>query len=248
MRRLAQSVAVYQIIRTERAESKQLGEPLMRYSDIAREIYDSTLWAWGERGRPAALMKVEYYPQAPGGPHWLYGMVSLSPHRITAERSEGWQWTAEKAGLELQSLSDAPAPAENAAERLRQMKQLVRRFAAYQITAGSDKLRLDLRLLSQPLCRYSDPQVGLEDGAIFAFANSTNPERTGHVRECGRTPSGERRIDGSHDTGSDDPSGIAGISHLQPGDEKHTGGRCYGRSAEGSRRQDAVVSGRREGV
>jgi hypothetical protein len=56
------------------------------------------------------------------------------------------------------------------------MKQLVRRFAAYQITAGSDKLRLDLRLLSQPLCRYSDPQVGLEDGAIFAFANSTNPE------------------------------------------------------------------------
>ena len=57
MQRLAQSVAVFEIIRTERTESKRLREPLMRYSDIAREIYDSTLWAWGERGRPVALMK-----------------------------------------------------------------------------------------------------------------------------------------------------------------------------------------------
>jgi len=36
--------------------------------------------------------------------------------------------------------------------------------------------RQELRLLSKPLYRYSQPERGILDGAIFAFVLTTNPE------------------------------------------------------------------------
>ncbi len=55
------------------------------------------------------------------------------------------------------------------------MKGLARRFGAYQIIEP-EMQREELRLLGQPLCRYSDGQASIRDGAVFAFALGTNPE------------------------------------------------------------------------
>src|SRR4051812_18165224 len=49
-------------------------EPILRYDDKPRNIYDATLWAWGPKGRPAAVLKVENYPHRPAQLRWLYGI------------------------------------------------------------------------------------------------------------------------------------------------------------------------------
>src|SRR6516225_6017924 len=45
--------------------------PVMKYTDVPRQIEMATLWVWHDEGRPVALGKVEAYERA-GGTKWLY--------------------------------------------------------------------------------------------------------------------------------------------------------------------------------
>lgn len=174
MRGLAKSIRVFEVSAENRVESKLLEQPALAYRDDTRKLYDSTMWVWGTKGRPSAIIAVEYYPQRPKGPKWLFEIVSLSTGRIAAEREPELNWKAREPGLKLQVLAGAPAPAEKATARLAQMRQLRRRFAAHErATIGG---RIELQALAAPLHRYQDPENGLLDGAVFAFANGTNPE------------------------------------------------------------------------
>jgi hypothetical protein len=149
-------------------------EPLLRYTDNTRFNYESTLWIWASGGRPTALVAVEYYPRHPKGPRWLYEVASLSTQRIAAQREPDLRWTAKEPGLKLRPLDDAKPIAEKATRRLSQMKEMCRRFTANESAVVEG--RVELRLLSSPLYRYIDAEAGVVDGAIFAFANGTNPE------------------------------------------------------------------------
>src|SRR5437660_1688308 len=51
--------------------------PLMKYTDVPRQIEMATLWVWQDDGRPVALGKVEAY-QRKGEARWLYCFASLS--------------------------------------------------------------------------------------------------------------------------------------------------------------------------
>jgi hypothetical protein len=73
----------------------------------------------------------------------------------------------------LKELPDAPKPAVTAAARLAQMRQLARRFAAKERV---NNVSIECRLLTQPIGRYQSAAEKIVDGAIFAFANATNPE------------------------------------------------------------------------
>jgi len=153
---------------------KLVEEPVLRYSDNTRQNDEATLWIWSSGGRPSAILAVEYYPESPKGPRWLIEIASLSTERIAARRKPELRWFAKEPGLTLKALEDAAAPAEKAARRLSQMKDIRRRFTAIE-TEGTDG-RIELRPLNSPLYRYSEPDAGILDGAIFAFANGTNPE------------------------------------------------------------------------
>src|SRR5438132_886597 len=75
--------------------------------------------------------------------------------------------------LEPESSELKPKPALTAAARLTQMRQWARRFAATErVNDGS----IECRLLSQPIDRYQSATEKIVDGAIFAYANGTNPE------------------------------------------------------------------------
>jgi hypothetical protein len=81
--------------------------------------------------------------------------------------------------LELKAFSGVGVPAEGAAERLREMKQIARRFSAhefFQAPGHPTVERYALRLVPQPIHRYSDPQAGLVDGALFLLSYGVNPE------------------------------------------------------------------------
>jgi hypothetical protein len=170
----------------------QVPEPLHRWTDPTRENSDGALWAWRSTGRPIAIIAIELYPQDKTfGTIWALEFTSLSTGPIEVEggdhfdifyedlpppRADGrLRWAPMKGGLEFREIPDAPAPAKTEAERLRQMKDLLKRFSArefYDITAQG----YALRLLSHPIDRYADAASGLVDGAIFIYANGTNPE------------------------------------------------------------------------
>lgn len=171
MRQRAAAAKVYQLKDKKRIETKLVAKPLFRYSDQPRGILDATLWAWGpSQGRPAALLKMESYRT-----HWLHCMVSFSDGLIEAEWIGGRRFSAKKPGLKLHPLPRGPRPADSQTGRLRQIKELARRFSA--TIRIRDAGMQEMRRLSRPVYRYSDPDSGLNNGAIFAFAaNGTNPD------------------------------------------------------------------------
>jgi hypothetical protein len=172
MRQVAESI---QIADAESAKSVPLApEPLLLYTDATRATVESGLWIFGGVGRPTAIMATEFYPDHARGPMWLYEIASVSDRRISARRGTGLDWSARTPGLSLRELPDAGVPAERPARRLSQMKQLLRRFTARESAVIEGQL--ELRPLTNALHRYEDPDPGLIDGAIFAFANGTNPE------------------------------------------------------------------------
>lgn len=175
MRRRAENTTVQEVGEGARKPAKAAPEPLFRYSDQPRRIVGATLWGYAAKGRPAALQKIEAYSR-PGQPKWFCCLASLSEGLVEAQWPNGPRWAASKPGLTLQPLPEGPPPAQNAAGRLRQMKNSMRRFAATLTDVGAGT-REEIRLLSAPICRYSEPDSGLQDGAIFGFAaNGTNPD------------------------------------------------------------------------
>lgn len=149
-------------------------KPLLRYSDVARNSGDSTLWIWKERELPCGVMAIEFYPKYPLGKQSLFEFASLSDTKLTVTRGDDWKWTAREPGLQRRPIAKAPEPAEKAPGRLAQAKQLFQRFAAHEQHGIVG--RLELRALTNPLYRYQDEQTGVVDGAIFTFVSGTNPE------------------------------------------------------------------------
>ena len=158
----------------EPVAAKRLPNPLLKYNDSTRRNHESTLWLWTERELPCALMAVEFYPNDPGGPRWLFEIVSLSNSKIGVARGGDWKWQAKQPGVIRKPVPGDLTPAERPALRLSQARQIRQRFAAHE-KEGTDG-RLELRPLSTPLYRYADDATGVIDGVVFAFANGTNPE------------------------------------------------------------------------
>jgi hypothetical protein len=155
-----------------------LDNPNYRFVDPARSFSDGTVWAWGRPGRPAALLTLSIQKKE-GVLRWLGELTSLSTPSISATGPDGWAWTPQTAGAAAQALPGSPRPAEDEAKRLRQMRDMARRFRAFEFfdPIGQTRMeRYELRLLPQPVHRYADPKSGLLDGAIFFFAYGTNPE------------------------------------------------------------------------
>jgi hypothetical protein len=112
-------------------------------------------------------------------PGWLTEMTSLAPGLISATIEGKGAWQPSGAGVVMQEFPKAPAPADDATKRLRQMKDLVRQIKAHEITSLRGQPpgeRYELRLLPQPVHRYEDAKSGLIDGGMFIIAYGLNPE------------------------------------------------------------------------
>jgi hypothetical protein len=158
-------------------------KPLLRYSDPTRDaaqatgnvLVDATVWRLGTEGRPTALVTIELYQRADAPTLLSCEFLSLSEAKLSlkhkAEKIRPWVPT--ESGLTLKELPDAPKPAAMAAERLVQMRRLARRFTAKEQYRNTE---IECRLLTQPIDRYNSAEQKIVDGAIFVYANSTNPE------------------------------------------------------------------------
>jgi hypothetical protein len=162
-------------------------KPLRRYSDPTRGgvgdgrnkapanvLLDASVWRMGTEGRPTALVTVEIYQEPNGSRVLAYEFLSLSETKFSLKhKTKKIRWDPVDSALNLKELPDAPKPAATAPERLAQMRQLARRFAAKE---RFNKESIECRLLTQPIDRYQSAAEKIVDGAIFAYANGTNPE------------------------------------------------------------------------
>lgn len=156
--------------------------PLLRYDDPTRGLgerteglQDAGVWRMGETGRPTALITLEIYRSGPKRVILSYEFLSLTPSPLALTSPRGPQWNPTATDLKMSSLPKAPPPADTPRARLVQMRQLARRFTVQETLPPADN-KIECRLLAQPIDRYAGGADKLVDGAIFAFANGTNPE------------------------------------------------------------------------
>lgn len=151
----------------------RLEGPVLRWSNPLRSTGDGAVFIWtDETGakRPAAVMCI--YGNDIGGVDHEWQSLALEP--IRAAYRGATVWRPQTAGLEFHKLADAAEPvAATPARRLAQMHRLLRDFDA---TVAKQPRQRDLRALTHPIYRYGDAQSEVADGAVFAFAQATDPE------------------------------------------------------------------------
>ena len=146
---------------------------VLRYVNHVRESSSGVVVLWLHEGRPAAAATVfDWYNQI------CHAFVSLSrDNKMIARDAQAVVWHCTTPGIEFRPVPDGPPPSESDAARLRQMKALSRLFSSTLLGWKSDLSdREELRLLTQPLYRYEGTGPEFLDGAVFAFAQGTDPE------------------------------------------------------------------------
>lgn len=156
--------------------------PVFRWTQPVRGGDDGALFVWLDRGRVGAVGTIFAWPQADGLRVVQHEFHSFATTPIKAIWRGRNVWSPAK-GVDRTPVPDAPAPAESAAQRLRQMKAMAADFSGHSIDPEDG--RWELRLLSKPLYRYAlaskNPTRGafadeVLDGALFTLAQGTDPE------------------------------------------------------------------------
>ena len=162
------------MVSTEKDPDKPLvreKEPVLRFTNPARgQSTDAAIFLWLSEDRPAAVASVRIRPD---GAVWRE-FTSLSDQSLVCKRDGKTIWAPTTGGLVKKPLPEAPEPAGTPALRLAQARRLAERFTADfdHLSAGRWE---DLRLLPQPIYRYS-AEKGAVEGAIFALAQANDPE------------------------------------------------------------------------
>jgi len=149
-------------------------EPILRYTDPQREFPDATLWVWTIDGRPALFSKLERMTQN-RIQTWQFCLSAVNDDRISVRFGQGIVWKSKAAGLKFQAMKDQPPLPKTTELRLAQMRSAARRFNAS--TTDGENMKEEMRLLTQPMLRYSSEAQSILDGAVFGIAsNGTNPD------------------------------------------------------------------------
>ena len=157
----------------EWSKVKRVETPLLLFGDATRGHDRGSVWAWGETGRPAAVL--ELWQDSADRDRWYCSLVNTSGGKVRAARAGTPWWRENESACELKPLLGAPDPAADAPQRQRQRKLLAQKFAGHEFW-DPDNSRYELRRLDRPLHTYRDEAGGVLDGGLYALANGTNPE------------------------------------------------------------------------
>lgn len=148
--------------------------PLLTFGDAARDNEAGTLWVWTAADRPVAF--VENYLPVGDSTNWIQALTLSSSRLLEMQIDSERSWKPQRAQFNMQRCpGDAGSVAATPVQRLRQMKEISRRFKAHEFW-DPDNSRFELRLLVQPVFRYGAPDTEVTDAAVFVLAHGTNPE------------------------------------------------------------------------
>ena len=134
---------------------------------------DGFLVGWvDKRGVPMAVAQIYLLPNREDV--WGIETQSLSQDAFELSSKTNGPWRPRQPGVEWRAFPGETAkPAESKPLRLSQMRALARRFRGHDDFEQKDSV---LRLLTNPVVRYEDPESGLIDGALFGLVHGTDPE------------------------------------------------------------------------
>ena len=162
---------------------------LIRWTNpVIGQVYgDSFLWL--DKGRPAVFLSIYALYERDAG-HRRLTFQSLHEQPVTGSLGGTDFWSPDKPGLSFRPLDGQQKPSTRVAQRRLQMRRIAGQFKG-SIQEDDAERQRELRLLPKPLYPYRSSNDGPDDGAIFAFADSTDPELLLliEVRETGGTPS-----------------------------------------------------------
>lgn len=147
-------------------------QPLLRWDNQRSFVVDAATFLWISDHRPQVI-----------GGVWIKNGVShldlqsLAQEPLTATVDGKRAWFPSRPGMTWNPMPGAPRPSATRGERLRQMKTLAQGFSAHAIKNAPDYDEgsiWELRMMAQPIHRYTEEAA--VDGAIFAFAQGTDPE------------------------------------------------------------------------
>lgn len=158
-----------------RTELELKPEPVLRWSNPSVGSIHGGVFLWTHHGRPAAVASI--FKWFDPRDEMVFEVQSLSAERLVGFLGTKEAWHSNRAGVEFKPVPDAPpAPANSAAARLSQMRTMSNAFTADKTDRDDNKSVQRMRLLTQPIFRYSSPQEKITDGGMFAFVQGTDPE------------------------------------------------------------------------
>lgn len=150
--------------------------PILRWTNPATGRMYGEIYLWTSNGRPETVMSLYKVWQ----PAWGFAgeLHSLSLTSLVAERNNVVAWKCDEPGITFHDFTDAPATAEAAPRRLRQMLGRANDFTAVLMDSrhSAEGERQTLRLLTSPMYRYPNRAGDATDGAMFAFVLGTDAE------------------------------------------------------------------------
>jgi hypothetical protein len=147
-------------------------EPLFRWQNPVSGA-DGAIFVWSVRGRPVVLAKTHVNDRKQ---HYLESLSPMTAQRFEVRRGEQVVWSPAETGLRRLTIAGVEPPAATKGVRLSQMRAIARRFRMTSFWGEDHPSEWELRLLSTPLHRYAAEGEGVADGAIFGYAQGTNPE------------------------------------------------------------------------
>jgi hypothetical protein len=145
-------------------------EPLLRWSNPEVGSIHGAVFLWTLDDRPIASIFRWYEPRN----QFNLELHSLSEQPLVGRREGQVIWSTNGNGVVFEPWPGAPAPAANPAQRLVQMRSLLREIQISE--TERDNNQVELRLLNQPLHRYRHPDSKITDGGAFTFVRATDPE------------------------------------------------------------------------
>jgi hypothetical protein len=148
-------------------------EPVLKWSNPDRGEVHGNVFLWTRDGRPLAVASLFkwFTPHT----HMSHEFHSFAEGPLSGKFHGEAVWNASEAGVRFVDLPEAPAPAANDAQRLLQMKQLAKDFSGVKKERDDGNV-VELRLLPQPIHRYSAAKEGIVTGGLFTLVHGTDPE------------------------------------------------------------------------
>jgi len=153
-------------------EAKLVVEPILKWSNPAAGEIHGNVFLWTTEGRPVVVGSL--YKWFNPHTHMSHEFHSLSESALEGRFHDAEVWSPRAAGLKFTPLPEAASPAATAPQRVLQMRRFAKDFAATKKERNGNQS--ELRLLPQPIYRYSAPKQKVVDGALFVFVQGTDPE------------------------------------------------------------------------
>lgn len=175
LQRFNKDAQTYVITRDGKQRLAWSPKPILHWDNPARNGEDGAFYVWMLDGRPEVIGSVFTYRRASTGRIVLkHTLHSVSEKPLSADYEGTVVWAPKMPGVTLTPIPDADPPAETSRLRLIQARSLARDFSANFTDLKNQTT--ELRLLPQPLIRYEPKNSPVIDGALFAFAEGTDPQ------------------------------------------------------------------------